>query len=1067
MRPFGQMPWEGMLTMRNMHLLGASVLALLVASPSLAQNTEQPPVGGTPTESGGASSGAAQSAETNDAQFGDIVVTAQRQAERLQDVPIAVSAFSSETLKAQQINSSIDLQLTLPNITFTKTNFTTSSFTIRGIGDLCVGATCDTATGIHVNDMPLVTTRLFETEYFDLERVEVLRGPQGTLFGRNATSGVVNFITARPNLAKFGASGSIEYGNYESIRAQGMVNLPIGETLGVRLAGYYLNRDGYTRNLFNNSRVDGRDLYALRGTIRWEPSPDTTLDIIGYYFREKDDRSRIQKQLCNRDPTGILGCSPDRLENETTNGNATLAGILTSRQFIGVALPASVQSIFQPLALTNLYGPDTYSSFVSPAGVRNIRADWNPTYLAEEYHIQGRLEQRLSDQLSLTLTGGYAHNKVDSTTDYNLAVQDSYLNNAGLVALNATAAAPGAAFPGGINPFTQARAALIPNGPGSQVCQSAPVPTNGVFSGDAICGPTSTDVDRSKATSRQYSIEGHIDSDFDGFFNFLIGGLYLDSRTRDNSYYVNSFGLDYASALLGAANALGARAAGATVPNVFAGSPYFRSDTDLFRLKSYGIFGEAYFDISEKAKLTVGLRYNNDRKFVRARTTLLSDTVSRVLLNSTGGTLLDREGRRIIVSASNTPLVPYGSNNGVDSAINAAVLDFDPVNAGLQPFGEGRVSFGRLTGRAVLDYKITPDNLVYVSYSRGYKSGGINPPLSPSFEVPSTFRPETVNAFEIGSKNTFADGKLRLNVTAFYYQYKDLQLSRIVARTSVNDNIDADIWGVEAEAIIRPGPGWLVNLNASYLNTKVSQDTFLANPQDPSGYRSDAVIIKDLTNAANCAVRPAAGLPVPAAAVNGFVNAVNSAFGLQPAVAVPGTTTTGAYGVCGALAAAAAGNVGAFNPALAPLQPLLNLNFNAGQAGALPFVVDSGGVLVNVRGNELPQAPQVKFSAGVQYTADLGGDITLVPRADLTYTGEYYGSIFNRQINRIEGFAVVNAQIQLNGPDDKWFVRGFVQNLTKNNAITGQYVTDQSSGNFTNIFTLEPRRYGVAAGFRF
>jgi outer membrane receptor protein involved in Fe transport len=1052
-----------------MHLLGASVLALLVASPSLAQtgDTGQPPVGGTPTESGGASSGAAQSADTNDSQFGDIVVTAQRQAERLQDVPIAVSAFSSETLKAQQINSSIDLQLTLPNITFTKTNFTTSSFTIRGIGDLCTGATCDTATGIHINDMPLVSTRLFETEYFDLERVEVLRGPQGTLFGRNATSGVVNFITARPNLAKFGASGSIEYGNYQSIRAQGMVNLPIGETLGVRLAGYYLNRDGYTKNLFNNTRVDGRDLYAFRGTIRWEPSPDTTLDIIGYYFREKDDRSRIQKQLCNRDPTGILGCAPDRLENETTNGNATLAGILTSRQFIGVALPASVQGIFQPLALTNLYGPDTYTGFRSPNGVRNIRADWNPTYFAEEYHIQGRLEQRLTDQLSFTLTGGYAHNKVDSTTDYNLAVQDSYLNNPGLVALAATAAAPGAAFPGGVNPFTQARAALIPNGPGGQVCQSAPEPTNGVFSGQSICGPTSTDVDRSKASTRQYSVEGHIDSDFDGFFNFLIGGLYLDSQTKDNSYYVNSFGLDYASALLGAANALGARAAGATVPNVFAGSPYFRSDTDLFRLKSYGVFGEAYFDISDKAKLTIGLRYNNDRKFVRARTTLLSDTVSRVLLNSSGGTLLDREGRRIIVSASNTPLVPYGANNGVDSAINAAVLDFDPVNAGLQPFGVGRVKFGRLTGRAVFDYKITPDNLVYASYSRGYKSGGINPPLSPSFEVPSTFRPETVNAFEIGSKNTFADGKLRLNVTAFYYQYKDLQLSRIVARTSVNDNIDANIWGVEAEAIIRPGPGWLVNLNASYLKTKVAKDTFLANPQDPSGYRSDAVIIKDLTNASNCAVRPAAGTTASAAAVNGFVNTVNSVFGLQPTVAVPGTTTTGAYGLCGALAAAAAGNVAAFNPALGALQPALNGLFNGGQAGALPFVVDSGGVAVNVRGNQLPQAPQVKFSTGVQYTANLGGDITLVPRADLTYTGEYYGSIFNRQINRIQGFAVVNAQIQLNGPDDKWFVRGFVQNLTKNNAITGQYVTDQSSGNFTNIFTLEPRRYGVAAGFRF
>ncbi len=151
----------------------ASALAMLIAGPAFAQ-----------------------SASVDDQGIEEIVVTAQRQAESLQDVPIAVTAFSAETLERQQIENSSDLQLTLPNVTFTKGNFTGSSFTIRGVGDLCVGVTCDSATAIHVNDTPLLGTRLFETEYFDLERVEVLRGPQGTLFGRNATSGVV--ICGRP-----------------------------------------------------------------------------------------------------------------------------------------------------------------------------------------------------------------------------------------------------------------------------------------------------------------------------------------------------------------------------------------------------------------------------------------------------------------------------------------------------------------------------------------------------------------------------------------------------------------------------------------------------------------------------------------------------------------------------------------------------------------------------------------------------------------------------------------------------------------------------------------------------
>jgi hypothetical protein len=103
----------------------------------------------------------------------------------------------------------------------------------------------------------------------------------------------------------------------------------------------------------------------------------------------------------------------------------------------------------------------------------------------------------------------------------------------------------------------------------------------------------------------------------------------------------------------------------------------------------------------------------------------------------------------------------------------------------------------------------------------------------------------------------------------------------------------------------------------------------------------------------------------------------------------------------------------------------------------------------------------------VQYTFPIGDNMNFIPRVDLAHTGESFGNIFNGAINRVPSFTVINAQIQFNGPDDKFYVRGFVQNLTNNSAVTGLYVTDQSSGLFTNIFTLEPRRYGVAAGFRF
>ena len=201
-------------------------------------------------------------------------------------------------------------------------------------------------------------------------------------------------------------------------------------------------------------------------------------------------------------------------------------------------------------------------------------------------------------------------------------------------------------------------------------------------------------------------------------------------------------------------------------------------------------------------KLTIGLRYNHDKKDAHARTTLLNDTKGSFLFTQTGA-------------------------GSITEALGYSTVDFDPNAPGNQEFSDISTTFRALTGRAVLDWKIAPGHLLYASYSRGYKSGGINPPLSPIFSVPNSFKPEFVNAFEIGSKNTFADGKLTLNLTAFYYQYKDLQLSRIVARTSVNDNVSANIYGLEAEAIVRPMPELTMNFTASYLHTKVSEDKFL------------------------------------------------------------------------------------------------------------------------------------------------------------------------------------------------------------------------------------------------
>ena len=157
-----------------------------------------------------------------------VIVTAQKKEENLIDVPIAVSAFNAEALQRRQIDQATDLQLNIPNVSYTKTNFTGSNFQIRGIGVSSVGGSSDSGVETHFNSVPIKSPRLFETEYFDIERVEVLRGPQGTLYGRNATGGAVNVLPKRPQLGEFGGDIEVGAGNYGEIKGKGALNVPMG-----------------------------------------------------------------------------------------------------------------------------------------------------------------------------------------------------------------------------------------------------------------------------------------------------------------------------------------------------------------------------------------------------------------------------------------------------------------------------------------------------------------------------------------------------------------------------------------------------------------------------------------------------------------------------------------------------------------------------------------------------------------------------------------------------------------------------------------------------------------------
>ncbi len=226
----------------------------------------------------------------------------------VQSIPIAITALSQEQLTSTQTAGGPDLVKQVPNLTFTKTNFSGYSIQIRGIGTQAISVTTDPAVAVALNDIPFIRNHFFEQEFFDLGQAEILRGPQGTLYGRNATAGVVNLVTAKPT-DQFEAMASAEIGNYQQRRFEGMINLPIvDDRLDIRLAGEWTKRQGYSFNALTDERIDGRDLWSGRATIGLKPAENVQMYLVWEHFSEDDDRMRSAKQLCKRDPgVGQIG----------------------------------------------------------------------------------------------------------------------------------------------------------------------------------------------------------------------------------------------------------------------------------------------------------------------------------------------------------------------------------------------------------------------------------------------------------------------------------------------------------------------------------------------------------------------------------------------------------------------------------------------------------------------------------------------------------------------------------------------------------------------------------------
>ncbi len=214
----------------------------------------------------------------------DIVVTAQRRPEKVQSIPVAVSAFTEQTIRALNLEDAISVSKYVPSM-ISQHNAglaTANSYFLRGLGNTQSAATFDPPVGTYVDDIYVARQNANNYAFFDTERVEVLRGPQGTLFGRNTTGGAVNIIMRKPS-EDFGGKFELTGGSFRRITAKASVDLPISEKVLTKLSAFYVTDDGFVKNITTGERLNGDKSYGLRGDIRLKPTETLTVDLSGEY----------------------------------------------------------------------------------------------------------------------------------------------------------------------------------------------------------------------------------------------------------------------------------------------------------------------------------------------------------------------------------------------------------------------------------------------------------------------------------------------------------------------------------------------------------------------------------------------------------------------------------------------------------------------------------------------------------------------------------------------------------------------------------------------------------------
>ena len=821
---------------------------------------------------------------SNEVVLPTVNVTSNRRVEDQQKVSVSVTGVNGETLAERNVTDLSQMESLSAGFTFGRSGVDARP-AIRGVRTENVAVNADTTIGFFVDGIYKSRAQQAMLGFVDVGRVEIMRGPQGTLFGRNTFGGTVAVTTNAPELTAFEGAASLGFGSFGKMRFEGSVNVPVSDTVAFRVAGAVEKSDPWVKNDFNSAAgLFDQDLRFLRGSVKVKPNAnfeailraDMTEQVgnggsaFGYKLAGTYLHNPSCQQLFNSSFTAAIN---------PRGGNRDSVNDCTRTQGAGAGTGANAVGSSVDLGIP-LYAPGVMD---------RINNDYQPFLKLSDSNFSVDLSYKFPSFTLKSLTG--------------------FAN------------------------FDAAR------------------------SQDTDFSASTIGIDFQKTSAKTFSQEFQILSEGKGPLGY-VAGIYYFKDELTGLFINQQLPRTIRSDALATPIALAQNGAG-----------FY--DLQKPETTSTAIYGQVNYQATEKFSVTGGARYTQDVKSFK-----FANANSVLPTNAAGAP----DGNQISLSTAQPGNAAFGNSGNTNCTGSNAQLGFNclPGTNTVQGATYSDATFGKLTGRLAVDYKLNRDQLVYASVSTGFRSGGFN--SGQAIESLRTFKPEGVTAYEVGSKNRFLRNTVQLNVAAFTNDYTDLQEQRQVAvgNTTVSTIFNATkatATGLEIEGEWRQSRALTLGGSLSLLDAKYGSFTDVALPFGTS------ILVAD------------PGATAPQVDGNGIVIAPAG----QRRVFAPGYD-------CGVVS----GTGGAGQPAAA--------------------------LGCDLSGKRLPYAPTYQGSVFAKYQFPLSGGGSLTPMIVATFSSGYFGQPTNAQIERQDAF--VKGDLKLNWVvNDKFAVQAFIDNFTDKQTI--------------------------------